>query len=72
MKATRYTPDQYADLLISELGAEFFKKNDEFLNLGSHRDLIANHFREALGAAFNDGKFVGKHEWIKKERERMN
>jgi hypothetical protein len=69
MKRTRFEPDQYADLLIAEVDAEFFGKTGDFLHLGKHRDLITKHFADALEAAFRDGKTVGRHEEKTKERE---
>ena len=62
MKRTRFEPDQYADLLISEIGNRHFEKKGDFLHLGIHRDLISCHFAEALAAAFEDGKAVGRHQ----------
>jgi hypothetical protein len=62
MKRTRYEPDQYADLLISEIGNRHFQRKGDFLHLGIHRELIICHFSEALQAAFDDGKRVGKHQ----------
>jgi hypothetical protein len=49
-------------LLISEIGNRHFKKKGDFLHLGIHRELIICHFSEALAAAFEDGKVVGRHQ----------
>ena len=48
-----YTPDQFADLVISKLEAEHHARTGEFLNLatGNARNVLIEHFHMALTQA---------------------
>ena len=46
-----YTPDQYADLALSEIEAVHHAKTGEFLNLGKYRDVFIKHFRMSIEGA---------------------
>ena len=50
--ARLYTPEQYADLLISKLETVHHAKTGDFLNLARFRPDFVEHFRMAVSGAF--------------------
>jgi len=46
-----YTPDQYADLVISKIEAEHHARTGEFLHFAKYRGVLIEHFRMAVTAA---------------------
>ena len=46
-----FTPEQYADLVASEVDAAHHAKTGEMLNFGRYRALLVRHFRTAITAS---------------------
>ena len=46
-----YTPDQYADLAISEIETAHHAKTGEFLHFGKHRAVLIRYFSMSITGA---------------------